>query len=171
MAKLHRMTFDLVLRVSLFRDDIDVSRFLVSAIADASTDESNGIEPTWHYRAAMAALLIGRMRLRIEQMGELLYPSLYAGAQFDRVLQSEKIEQQVLDMYADDNIPVADSLAFNHGLARYASDCNLHELRLACLDAAEHIESGCELLNQMKSVLKSINRHRIKTGEYARLEG
>ncbi|EBL9222979.1 hypothetical protein DNS57_14365 [Salmonella enterica] len=171
MAKLHRMTFDLVFRVSLFRDDIDVSRFLVSAVADASADESNDFELTWHYQASMAALLISRIRLRIEQMGELLYPSFQAGAQFDRELQSEKTEQQMLDMYTDDNISTPDALTFLHMLARYASDYSLHELRLACLDAAEHIESGGDLLNQMKSVLKSINRHRIKTGEYVRMEG
>ncbi|EEH5170527.1 hypothetical protein GWU81_02895 [Salmonella enterica] len=170
MPNSNNMIFDFTYRALLFRDDSDISRFLVSAVADASADEGNDFELTWHYQAAMAALLVERMRLRIEQMVALINPDQVANSTF-REAQSEAMESQILEMYADDNISVSDSLTFMHELAQYARSYNLHELRLACLDAAEYITCGCQFIQQMKSVLKSINRHRIKTGEYARLEG
>ncbi|HIB1683628.1 TPA: hypothetical protein ACWV7L_004656 [Salmonella enterica subsp. enterica serovar Muenchen] len=170
MSNSGNITFDLTYRALLFRDDIDVARSLMACVADACADAGNGFETDWYYRAAMAALLVGRMRLRIEQMVALINPDRGVTPTF-REAQSEAVESQVLEMYADDNISVADSLAFMSGLAQYARSYNLHGLRLACLDAAEYITCGYQLIQQMKSVLKSINRNRIKAGEYTRREG
>ncbi|EBT4616859.1 hypothetical protein LGI69_003638 [Salmonella enterica] len=166
MNKANSRFFDLVFRAGLYNDSSYVALSLVDSVDSACSEDD--FNEDWRYQASCAGLFIGDMRLRIEQLALLL-------SEFEtrpRSDWSERVEMQLLDMFAGENFNQDEMQIFMRELCHYSKkNPGIFSLRLACLDAAEYITHGCQFIQQMKSVLKSVNRHRIKTGEYVRMEG